>query len=52
LKKTAVARAVGKVNIPLRLRDVQVQWESPAFGLFQGTAFSTALGSTDSVAEP
>ena len=42
-KLTAVAGAVGKVNIPLRLRDVQVQWESPAFGLFHGTAFSTAL---------
>jgi hypothetical protein len=45
-KLTAVAGAVGKVNIPLRLRDVQVQWESPAFGLFHGTAFSTALLST------
>jgi hypothetical protein len=44
---TAVAGAVGKVNIPLRLRDVQVQWESPAFGLFHGTAFSTALVLTD-----
>ena len=42
-KFTAVAGAVGKVNSPLRLRDVQVQWESPAFGLFHGTAFSTAL---------
>jgi hypothetical protein len=52
LKKIAVAGAVGKVNIALRLRDVQVQWESPAFGLFHGTAFSTALGSTDCVAEP
>ena len=42
-KLTAVAGAVGKVKIPLRLRDFQVLWESPAFGLFQGTAFSTAL---------
>ncbi len=42
-KLNAVAGAVGKVNIPLRLRDVQVQWKSPAFGLFHGTAFSTAL---------
>ena len=32
-----------KVEIPLRLRDFQVQWESPAFGLFHGAAFSTAL---------
>ena len=40
---TAVAGAVGKVNIPLRLRDVQVQWENLLFGLFHGTAFSTAL---------
>jgi hypothetical protein len=40
---TAVAGAVGKVKIPLRLRDFQVLWESPAFGLFHGTAFSTAL---------
>jgi hypothetical protein len=42
-KPNAVAGAVGKVKIPLRLRDFQVQWESPAFGLFHGTAFSTAL---------
>jgi len=32
-KLTAVAGAVGKVKIPLQLRDFQVQWESPAFGL-------------------
>ena len=43
MEKTAVVRAVGKVKIPLRLRDFQVEWESPAFGLFHGTAFSTAL---------
>jgi hypothetical protein len=35
--------AVGKVKIPLPLRDFQVEWESSAFGLFHGTAFSTAL---------
>jgi hypothetical protein len=52
LKKTAVAGAVGKVKIPMLYRDFQVTWESPAFGLFHGTAFSTALGSTDSVSEP
>ena len=46
-KTTAVVGAVGKVKIPLRLRDFQVEWESPAFGLFHGTAFSTALVSTD-----
>jgi DNA replication protein DnaC len=46
LKKTAVAGAVGKVKIPMLYRDFQVRWESPAFGLFHGTAFSTALGST------
>lgn len=45
------SRAVGKVKIPLRLRDFQVQWESPAFGLSHGTAFSTALLPTDG-AEP
>jgi hypothetical protein len=42
-KLIAVAGAVGKVKIPRRLRDFQVHWESPAFGLFHGTAFSTAL---------
>jgi hypothetical protein len=46
-KFTAVAGAVGKVKTPLWLRDFQVQWESPAFGLFHGTAFSTALVPTD-----
>ena len=51
LKKTAVAGAVGKVKIPM-LPDYEVTWESPAFGLFQGHSFSTALGSTDSVSEP
>ncbi len=43
LKKTAVAGAVGKVEIPLPLRDFQAQRKSPAFGLFLGAAFSTAL---------
>lgn len=42
-KLTAVAGAVGKVKIPLRLRDFQVPWESPVLGLFHGPAFSTAL---------
>jgi hypothetical protein len=46
-EKLTVAGAVGKVKIPLRLRDFQVQWKSPAFGLFHGTAFSTALAPTD-----
>src|SRR5690242_11143939 len=36
---TAVAGAVGKVKIPLRLRDFQVLWESSAFGLFHGNGF-------------
>ena len=45
-KLTAVAGAVGKVKIPRRLRDFQVPWESPVFGLFHGTAFSTALAPT------
>jgi hypothetical protein len=31
------------VEIPLRLRDFQAQWESPALGLFHGAACSTAL---------
>jgi hypothetical protein len=34
---------VEKVEIPLRLRDFQAQWESPALGLFHGAACSTAL---------
>jgi DNA replication protein DnaC len=42
-KLTAVAGAVGKVKIPLRLREFQVQWESPAFGLFHGTLFPRPL---------
>lgn len=47
-----VVEAVGKVKIPMRLRDFQVEWESPAFGLFHGTAFSTALVLTDCATEP
>lgn len=50
-KQTAVVGAVGKVKIPMRLRDFQVEWESPAFGLFHGTAFSTALVPTDGATE-
>jgi hypothetical protein len=45
-KPTAAAGAVGKVNIPLRLRDVQVQGESPASWTFPRNGFSTALLST------
>ncbi|MGA2413703.1 MAG: hypothetical protein ABSF59_04605 [Candidatus Sulfotelmatobacter sp.] len=33
-------------QLPLRLREFQVQWKSPALGLFHGTAFSTAVLST------
>ena len=51
-KPTAVVGVVGKVKIPMRLRDFQVEWESPAFGLFHGTAFSTALVPTDGATEP
>jgi hypothetical protein len=51
-KLTAVAGAVGKVKIPMLWRDFQVKWESPAFGLFHGTAFSTALVPTDCAPEP
>ena len=47
-----VVGAVGKVKIPTRLRDFQVEWESPAFGLFPGTAFSTALVPTECATEP
>ena len=50
-KPTAVVGAVEKVKIPLRLRDFQGEWESPAFGLFHGTAFSTALAA-DCATEP
>ncbi len=41
------SRGGGKVKIPRRLRDFQVPWESPVFGLFHGTAFSTALLPTE-----
>jgi hypothetical protein len=51
-KLTVVVGAVGKVKIPMRLRDFQVEWESPAFGLFHGTAFSTALVPTECATEP
>ena len=50
--QTAVVGAVEKVKILMRLRDFQVEWESPAFGLFHGTAFSTALVPTDGATEP
>jgi len=47
-----VAGAVGKVNIPPLLRDFQAERESPAFGLFHGAAFSTALSPADIATEP
>jgi len=47
-----VAGAVGKVGIPPLLRDFQAEGESPAFGLFHGAAFSTALLPTNSAKEP
>ena len=40
---TAVAGAVGKVEIPPLLRDFQAEGESPASGLFHVAPFSTAL---------
>jgi hypothetical protein len=43
---------VEKVEIPLRLRDFQAQWESPAFGLFHGAAFSTAILPINSAIDP
>jgi SAM-dependent methyltransferase len=43
---------VGKVKIPPPFRDFQAQGESPAFGLFHGAAFSTALLPTNSAKEP
>jgi hypothetical protein len=45
------SRGGGKSENPGGGRDFQVPWESPAFGLFRGTAFSTALLPTDG-AEP
>jgi hypothetical protein len=47
-----VVGAVGKVKIPPPLRDFQAEGESPAFGLFQGAAFSTAHLPTNSAKEP
>jgi hypothetical protein len=52
VEKDGRSRDRGKVKIPMLYRDFQVTWESPALGLFHGPAFSTALGSTDSVSEP
>ena len=40
------------MEIALRLRDFQAEWESPAFGLFRGAAFSTALLPTNCAKEP
>ena len=48
----AVVEAVGKVDFQLPLLDFQAKWESPAFGLFRGASFSTALLPTDSAIEP
>src|SRR5258707_15758474 len=39
LKKTAVAGAVGKVEIPLPLRDFQAQRKSPALWTFPRSGF-------------
>jgi hypothetical protein len=47
-----VVGAVGKVKIQPLLRDFQAEGESPAFGLFHGKAFSTALLPTNSATEP
>ncbi|HVB57029.1 MAG TPA: hypothetical protein VNE63_11430, partial [Candidatus Acidoferrales bacterium] len=41
-----------KLGIPPSLRDFQAEWESPAFGLFQGAGFSTALLPTNTAIEP
>jgi hypothetical protein len=46
------SRGGGKSENPDALRDFQVEWESPAFGLFHGTAFSTALVPKDCATEP
>jgi len=43
---------VGKVGIALLLRDFQAEWESPAFGLFRGASFSTALLPTNCAKDP
>src|SRR5215469_16580222 len=41
-----------KCEIPLRLRDFQAEWESPAVGLFHAAAFSTAFLPANSATEP
>ena len=38
---------MGKVKILMLYQDFQVTGESPGFGLFHGTAFSTALVPAD-----
>jgi hypothetical protein len=43
---------VGKVEIARLLRDFQAEWESPAFGLFRGAPFSTALLPTNCAKDP
>src|SRR5271170_6194308 len=47
-----VVGAVGKVEIPPRLRDFQAERENPAFGLFPVAPFSTVLLPTNSAIEP
>src|ERR1035437_5535289 len=47
-----VVGAVGKVKIPPLRGDFQAEGESPAFGLFHGAAFSTALLPTNCAKEP
>jgi hypothetical protein len=47
-----VVGAVGKVEIARLLRDFQAEWESPAFGLFRGASFSTALLPTNCATDP
>src|ERR1700730_15886162 len=44
--------AVGKVEIPLVLRDFQAEWKSPAVGLFRGASFSTAVLPTNCAKDP
>ena len=50
--KSAVVARWKKCEIPLRLRDFQVEWESPVVGLFHVAAFSTALLPINSATEP
>ena len=40
------------MEIARLLRDFQAEWESPAFGLFRGAPFSTALLPTNCAKDP